>query len=489
MIFSSITFIFVFLPLVLLLFYTLRKELRFPILLLSSLFFYFYGEAYLIWIMLLTTFIDYGCALLISGGIRSGGYEPLEQGGQRNKTQKFWLSVSIVSNLLLLGYFKYFNFFTENLIQVFELAHLSHFKLDGLAKVGLPLGISFYTFQSMSYTIDVYRGHVTANRSLMRFATFVTMFPQLVAGPIVRYADLEEQFKHHSIKTDQFVEGIKRFLAGLAKKVLIANTLGQIADQIFAIEPHNISTGIAWIGLFAYSLQIYFDFSGYSCMAIGLGKMFGFEFPENFNYPYIAGSVQEFWRRWHISLSTWFRDYVYIPLGGSKTSVVKTYRNLFIVFLLCGLWHGASWNFVIWGLFHGLFLSLEKVGLRKILSKVPKAIRHIYTLLVVMLAWVFFRTETLAEAFRYIKVLFVYKTSPFFMVEEFLPVEVILSFIFGILFSMPVLPRLIRIGDGLKPGLSAVAALGQAIVLFLLFLWCVINLTSGTYNPFIYFRF
>ena len=489
MVFSSIVFIFFFLPFVLVVFHSVRNNLRFPFLLLSSLFFYFFGENYLIWIMLTTIIIDYFSGLLIAGGLNQKPIIPLIPDGHRTNLQKFWLTVSIVSNLSLLGFFKYFNFFTNNIVQALDLLHLGHLKLEGLIKISLPLGISFYTFQSMSYTIDVYRGHVAANRNFIKFATFVTMFPQLVAGPIVRYSEIDKQLNDHTIKFDQFVEGIQRFIVGLAKKVLIANTLGNIADQVFSINGNELPTIIAWIGILAYSLQIYFDFSGYSCMAIGLGKMFGFEFSENFNYPYISTSIKEFWRRWHISLSTWFRDYLYIPLGGSKGSGFKTYRNLFIVFSLCGLWHGASWNFLIWGLFHGFFLSMERIGLEKWLNNLPKIFRHFYVLFFVSISWVFFRAENLSGSLEYLKSLFIFHTSDIYNVSEFLHPDVLIAFALGILFSIPLIPKFLTYTKSMSTGFLTLFEITYMLALFILFLLSIMYLSSSSFNPFIYFRF
>ncbi len=484
MVFSSIAFLFFFLPATLLLFYAANERLRFGILLLASLFFYFYGENYLILVMLATTVIDYFCGLMIAGGGRQ-----LPEGGARSRAQRAWLLVSVVSNLALLGYFKYFNFFTQNLIEILRALNLGHLRLDSFVHVALPLGISFYTFQSMSYTIDVYRGHVAANRNLLKFSTFVTMFPQLVAGPIVRYADIEKQLLAPRETTAQFAEGVRRFLGGLAKKVLIANPMAEVADKIFALPSGEMSTGIAWVGLLAYTLQIYFDFSGYSCMAIGLGKMFGFDFPENFNFPYIARSVRDFWHRWHITLSTWFRDYVYFPLGGSRGSEFQTWRNLLIVFFTCGLWHGASWNFVIWGLFHGLFISLERTKFASVLSGLPALFRHAYLLLAVMFGWVFFRCETASEAMVYLHRLLIFRVSEIHSIAGFLTPDVIFIMVCGLVFSMPVAPWMRSRIENLRGAPKAVSELLWMASLFALFLLSVASLTSGSYNPFIYFRF
>ncbi len=489
MVFSSIVFIFIFLPIVLFIFHLSGKKLQFPFLLLSSLFFYFYGETYLIWIMLTTTTIDYFCGLMIVGAYNRKNDIPLEENAERTRPQRFWLVVSIVSNLALLGYFKYFNFFTDNLIHALDQLNMQHLMLNNFIKVSLPLGISFYTFQSMSYTIDVYRGHVAANRSYVKFATFVTMFPQLVAGPIVRYADIEKQLNNHSTSFDGFVEGIKSFIIGLAKKILIANTMGGIADQIFALHGKDLSTSIAWLGLFAYSLQIYYDFSGYSCMAIGLGKMIGFEFIENFNYPYTSGSLTEFWRRWHISLSSWFRDYLFIPLGGSRSKPIKTYRNLFIVFLLCGLWHGASWNFIIWGMFHGLLLSVERMGFAKWLYAKPKPFKHIYFIFVILISWVFFRIEALNGSFGYLSSLFIYHPAGTYQLVEFLQPEMLLAYGIGIVFALPVLPRFLKYKESLPSRYSLIFESLYITALFILLFMSIINLAAGSFNPFIYFRF
>ena len=490
MVFSSIVFIFIFLPFVLTVFYALWKKLRFPFLLLCSLFFYFFGETYLIWIMLLSTMIDYFAGLLIANGLNGKPINKLPHIGERTNTQKLWLVVSIVSNLSLLGYFKYFNFFTENLIQLFDIMQVSHLRLDNLVKVGLPLGISFYTFQSMSYTIDVYRGEVHANRNLIEFATFVTMFPQLVAGPIVRYSDVETQFAHHQPGLRKLAEGVERFVLGLAKKVVIANTMGQLADQVFALNNNQLSTGLAWIGILAYALQIYFDFSGYSCMAIGLGKMFGFDFPENFNYPYFAKTIQDFWRRWHITLSNWFRDYLYIPLGGNQLSRIKTFRNLFIVFLLCGLWHGASWNFVIWGLFHGAFLSIERLGLSRLLKRLPAFVSHIYVIVVVLVSWVFFRSETLTESIGYLNVMFFYKPVDIVTAGEFVSTFTLIIFVAAIIFSFPIFPYLNRILISVSNNLiNRFLNLFYFLTLLFILYFSTVLLVSGSYNPFIYFRF
>jgi len=492
MVFSSISFLFFFLPTFLLIFHLLKHpKLQFVFLLFSSLFFYFWGENFLVWILITSTGIDYLSSLLIANGYSKKGIKKLEVGKDRSRNQKLGLIISIVSNLGFLGYFKYYNFFIENFIAFSKHTGLDLLISEQTATIILPLGISFYTFQSMSYTIDVYRGKITATRNFIKFAAYVSMFPQLVAGPIVRYSDIEEQMNHHSTTVDDFVIGIKRFIIGLAKKVIVANTMASIADTVFALPNTELSTGLAWLGIIAYSLQIYFDFSGYSCMAIGLGRMMGFTFPENFNYPYISRSIREFWQRWHISLSTWFRDYLYIPLGGSKNGNIITYRNLLIVFLICGLWHGASWNFVIWGLFHGFFLIIERIPLLKHLSRTPKFIHHLYVLLVVSLGWVFFRADTLTEAIHYLSVLFGYGAAipQWDYLRELLQVNVLTILIIGVIFSTPVFPFIQRKTELLSYRLNNYLNIIYLGILVTLFMICTMALASGTYNPFIYFRF
>jgi len=441
--------------------------------------------------MIVSTVIDYVCGLIISNGFKKGDLLPLKKNIKRTEIQKAGLIISLISRLGFLGYFKYYNFFIENFNVFVQSAGLEGLVSPGTAQIALPLGISFYTFQSMSYTIDVYQGKVTATRSISKFAGYVTMFPQLIAGPIVRYSDIEQQINHHQIKSCDFVDGIKRFVMGLSKKVLIANTLAVVADRIFELPQTQLSMGLAWTGVIAYTLQIYFDFSGYSCMAIGLGKMIGFTFPENFNFPYISRSIKEFWRRWHISLSSWFRDYLYIPLGGSRKGSLNNYRNLIIVFFMCGLWHGASWNFVIWGLFHGFFLVAERMGFLRFLEKIPPLFQHAYVLLVISISWVFFRTETLPRALLYIKSMFGMGTGiqDNFLMLELLQMNVLLAFAFGIFFSTPLvadtLPRIKVQSSRAK----AVCSIGYLCILTALFSLCTMSLASGTYNPFIYFRF
>ncbi|MGD9823870.1 MBOAT family O-acyltransferase [Desulfobacter sp.] len=492
MVFSSITFLFGFLPLFLIIFIAIPSSWRIFFLLISSLLFYFWGENFMIWVVIVSTLIDYLCALFIYSGFKTPNLASNAIEAARTRTQKAALTISIISRLYFLGYFKYYNFFIENALDFLNAIGLESVFLASATKVSLPLGISFYTFQAMSYTIDVYRGKVSATRSFTKFAAYVTMFPQLIAGPIVRYSDVEAQMACHNISSDQFAEGIRRFISGLGKKVLIANTLALAADRIFSLPSAELSFSLAWLGITTYTLQIYFDFSGYSCMAIGLGKMIGFTFPENFNYPYISKSIREFWRRWHISLSTWFRDYLYIPLGGNQHGRVRTYINLLIVFFICGLWHGANWTFIIWGLYHGAFIAIERSGVFKFLSKLPRIFRHLYAVLVIMIGWVFFRADNSNHAFFYLKAMAGMGESRdgAYILGQILSNALLLFLITGVLFSTPIF-KVFRLSplfpeDGTaSPGHKMVSSL----FLFAIFILCIMSLAAGTYNPFIYFRF
>jgi alginate O-acetyltransferase complex protein AlgI len=504
MVFSSISFLFYFLPAALILYLALTvpvlvgwrpalwRRLGNLFLFLASCLFYFWGEDFLLWIMLASTLIDYLAGLLIAGGYRRGEVRELEPGAPRSGWQRLGLVASIVSNLSFLGFFKYFNFFVESFNSSMAAIGLVGAQWEDVAAVTLPLGISFYTFQSMSYTIDVYRGEVKATRNLIDFACFVTMFPQLVAGPIVRYRDVATQLVHRVVSRPSFVAGVRRFVVGMAKKVLVANVVAKPADQIFALTAADLTLPVAWFGVVCYALQIYFDFSGYSDMAIGLGRMFGFDFPENFDYPYIARSIQDFWRRWHISLSTWFRDYLYIPLGGSRGSAPRTYANLVTVFFLCGLWHGAAWSFVVWGLFHGAFLVVEKAGLDRVLRRAPVALRHLYTVLVVLVGWVLFRAETLPHAGGYLAALVgLGDGDPVrYPLLRFVTSHVAVMTAVGVAFSAPLLPAMRRRCSELRSRTAIVAAdFAELTALAVLMALVTVHLASGAHNPFIYFRF
>lgn len=387
MLFSSIVFLFTFLPAVVILYYLLPVRFRNVILLLASLVFYAWGEPVYLFLMLLSILFNYFSGLDIARNL------------QDKRAAKRSLVFNLIINLAVLGFFKYEGFVLDTLNGILPV-HISYHALP------LPIGISFYTFQILSYIIDVYRGNVKVQTNLPNFALYVTMFPQLIAGPIVQYADVDEQLASREVSRTKFGEGSMYFIRGLAKKVLLANTSGMIFTEVSGLAKGNIAVMTAWLGAFAYMFQIYFDFSGYSDMAIGLGKMFGFEFNMNFNYPYVSKSITEFWRRWHISLSSWFRDYVYIPLGGNRVSKIKHIRNLLIVWFLTGLWHGAAWNFVAWGLYYGVILIIEKYLLSPVLDRLPDVVRHIYSIVLVVIGWVLFFSSSFGQAADYIRVMF-----------------------------------------------------------------------------------
>lgn len=483
MVFSSIVFLFFFLPLAILLYYAVPKGLRNGLLLLFSLVFYAWGEGQYVLLMLLSIVLNY----LFGLGLAAVS----------DSHRRYVLAAGIVLNLLPLLFYKYAGFIVDNL-RVFGGGFLP--LPAGTVSLHLPVGISFFTFQSLSYLIDVYRGTTLAQRNIVHLGLYVALFPQLIAGPIVRYRDVAGQILIRNVHIEMFAEGIERFIRGLSKKVLIANPLGKMADIVFSQPVESLSTPVAWLGISSYTLQIYFDFSGYSDMAVGLGKMFGFTFPENFNYPYVSRTLREFWTRWHISLSTWFRDYLYIPLGGNRGSSARTAVNLIAVFFLCGIWHGASWNFVVWGLFHGAFLLLERGRFGIFLNNVPQCISRLYVLLVVMVAWVFFRTETVGQALTFLRKMFDFSfqtgISPELLTH--LNNHFLLVFMLALLFSLPVRQALamaaasgLPFGTGQADG-RVVAPLAQgarAGVYLTVLLLAAMNLATGSYNPFIYFRF
>jgi alginate O-acetyltransferase complex protein AlgI len=485
MVFSSASFLFYFLPLVLACYYLVVPfvRLRNVVLLVASLFFYTWGEGEFVLIMLLSILANYCFGLWV--------YRAHERSDA--KTQ---VGVAIAFNLLLLVIFKYTNFFVGNLNLLLAQFHLP---MLAVGRVHLPIGISFFTFHCISYIMDIYRKQTPAQRSLPATALYISLFPQLVAGPIIRYKDIADQLFHRSVGMERFSKGINRFIVGLGKKVLIANVVALPADKIFAIPAEALPASVAWFGILCYTLQIYFDFSGYSDMAIGLGHMFGFKFMENFNYPYISRSIQEFWRRWHISLSTWFRDYLYIPLGGNRAGTFKMYRNLVAVFFLCGLWHGASWNFVIWGMFHGLFSVIERFPLGRRLTTGPRLVAHVYTMLVVMVAWVFFRAENLPVALAYLKSMagFTPGDAAEWHIGLYLNPKTTLALTLGLIGSMPVIPWLRTqldrfLAEERRGALlldTGVQSLVGLIILPAVFILCAMSLASGTHNPFIYFQF
>ncbi len=467
MVFSSLEFLFVFLPVTLLVYFCVPHKVRNLVLLLFSLFFYGWGEPVYVFLMIFTILIDY-----------LGGWFVGKWRDEKPRAAKAALVVSILINLGMLGFFKYFDFFVSNLARIPCFSSLQPLGLT------LPIGISFYTFQSLSYVIDVYRRETDAQKNILAFGTYVTLFPQLIAGPIVRYRDVDDQLTNRTESVALFASGVRTFLCGLAKKVLLANAAGQIFDSLKAGE--GISAFGAWFGLLFYLFQIYFDFSGYSDMAIGLGKMFGFRFLENFDYPYIATSITDFWRRWHISLSTWFLEYVYIPLGGNRHGTLKTWRNLLIVWLCTGFWHGASWNYILWGLYYFVLLAIEKLFLYKALEKIPRFFRHVYTLLFVYFGWLLFTFEDSAAGIAYLCKMFGANGTALWQGSDlWLLLSNLVFLCILVIASTPYPKRLFwRLWE--KSGAArAAAALGGAALLIL----CVAYLVNSSYNPFLYFRF
>lgn len=463
------TFVSLFLPIVLVLYLITKRELHNSILLIASIIFYAWGEPKYLAIMLLTIFLNY------FGAIAIDKYE---------KCKKLILITTIFGNLSFLIYFKYFNFLIDNCNNIF------HLNIEPL-NIIMPIGISFYTFQALSYVVDVFRKDVKAQYDIYKLALYICLFPQLIAGPIVKYHDVSDQIESREVNFEKVCYGAKRFIIGLSKKMLIANTMGAIADKVFAQAPDAFPHSIAWFGSIAYSLQLYFDFSGYSDMAIGLGMIFGFRFMENFNYPYISTSITEFWRRWHISLSTWFKEYVYISLGGNRCSKLKTLRNLGIVFLLTGVWHGAAWNFVFWGLWHGIFIIIEKIINIKKLQEIQnkwwqKALWHIYCIFVFVVGWVMFRADDMSYALAYIKNMFgLLKLNPdnfnYSLIYYIDRIEIITFFI-AILCSIPLFKNMLEIKIKWKVALIN-------LWLLILLILSMATIAANTYNPFIYFRF
>jgi alginate O-acetyltransferase complex protein AlgI len=453
--------------------YVMAKNIE---LLIASLIFYAWGEPKNVLLMLLSIAVNYIFGLL------------LEKFDDKKNRRRLILILSVVFNLGMLFYFKYLGFFTGGRINII-----------------LPIGISFFTFQIMSYTIDVYLRNVKTQRNPFKLALYISLFPQLIAGPIVRYIDIEKELTSRTYDIDKIFKGVVRFSVGLAKKVVISNTVGMLADNIFKLDPALMSSATGWLGAIAYTLQIYFDFSGYSDMAIGLGHMMGFNFIENFNYPYISKSVQEFWRRWHISLSSWFRDYLYIPLGGNRKGKIRTYINLLIVFACTGFWHGAAWNFLVWGLFHGLFLVIERIGFKKVLAgefkslenkpKAAKACRitmtvvgHIYTMLIAIIGWVLFRAETMGKAWQYLCTMFRFSNWGWVKAVAQLDGYTLVILLLGVVCSFPIVPFVREKLRKYSWGETAVSIIGAVSMLTLLLL-SIFCLTGSDYNPFIYFRF
>ncbi len=457
MVFSSVTFFYVFLPLVFLAYFIVPFRFKNAVLLLFSLVFYAWGEPVYILLMLYSIVVNYCLGLAID-----------KYPDKAKSTMVF----TVVLNLFILGFFKYYGFLMENINSLFGLELPIH-------ELALPIGISFYTFQTLSYIIDLYRGKIKCQKNIISYAAYISMFPQLIAGPIVRYSDVAAELEQREINLTKFGEGFERFIFGLAKKVLLANTIGALFDTVSGLGS-DISLLTAWLGAIAYTLQIYFDFSGYSDMAIGLGKMFGFTFLENFDYPYISKSVTEFWRRWHMSLGTWFREYVYIPLGGNRVSVIKHIRNIMIVWLLTGLWHGASWNFVVWGLYYGLLLLWEKYIFKP--KHFPAVFAHIFTMFAVIIGWVIFAAEDFAAAFVTLKAMFgmgagiIDQTGLYYLSVNWVMI------LLGVFFALPVTRKLYTLARKYcKPVLAVICAF--------LFVACTAYMVTQNYNPFLYFRF
>ncbi|MBQ6171923.1 MAG: MBOAT family protein [Clostridia bacterium] len=473
MLFSSLLFLFCFLPVTLLIYYICprgkKNAFKNTVIFIASIIFYAWGEPMYIFLMLFTILHNYIFALFIDKYRQS-----------RPKAAKALIIVSIILNIGCLGFFKYCNFFISNINNLFGLG------IDFL-EIALPIGISFYTFQTMSYTIDVYRGITDVQKNPISFGAYVTFFPQLIAGPIVQYKTIAEQLDNRTDEYKKFGDGVKIFTVGLAKKVLLANNIGALWDTVSTLPQSEMTVVTAWLGIIAFSFQIYFDFSGYSDMAIGLGRMFGFEFSINFNYPYISQSVTEFWRRWHISLGSWFKEYIYIPLGGNRVKTWRHILNIFVVWFCTGFWHGAGWNFIIWGLYFGVLLLIEKYFLFKWLWSIPRIFRHIYLLITVIIGWVFFAIEDMGVVGRYLATMFGFGGVPFaddraiYLLYTNAVILVILIFA-----SMPTIPF---IKQKILPKFEkpvAVITIAACVVAWFL---STASLVSGSYNPFLYFRF
>lgn len=467
MLFSSINFLYYFLPCVLLLYFISPKRIKNLILLISSLFFYWWGEPKYVLLMVLTILLGYGHGIFIDKF--------------RGKTaSKIFLVSSVSTSIMLLGFFKYADFFIKNTNAVLG----SSFPL---LKLALPIGISFYTFQTLSYTIDVYRGNARVQKNLINLATYVALFPQLIAGPIVRYTTVEEELNHRTHSFEKFAYGANRFVIGLAKKVLIANALGELCE-IFR-DSSEKSVLFFWVYAIAFSLHIYFDFSGYSDMAIGLGRIFGFHFLENFNYPYISKSITEFWHRWHMSLSTWFRDYVYIPLGGNRVKKSRWLFNIIVVWILTGFWHGAEWNFIAWGLFFAFFLILEKLWVGKYLAKVPSALSRVYVLLLVAVSFIIFNANGMKEAISDIAAMFGTQGYPLITTETLYYLRsYAVVIVLAVIGSTPLIKNAVQRLQQ-YPAVRRITNIAEPAVMVVLLLTITAYLVDGSFNPFLYFRF
>lgn len=466
MVFSSSIFLFGFLPILFIIYFISPQKLKNYILLIFSLIFYYFGGPTYILIILSVVLIDYLLAILID----------------KSKRKKPLLILSIIINIGILFYYKYFNFIIDNINTLFKTN-------INITKIILPIGISFFIFQALSYVIDVYRKEVKVQKNPLLLLLYVSFFPQLVAGPIVRYQTIEKEIYKRNVSLDDFTYGIERFILGFSKKMIIANQLGKLADIVYNLE--TLNTPVVILGALSYMFQIYFDFSAYSDMAIGLGRIFGFHFLENFNYPYISKSITDFWRRWHISLSTWFRDYVYIPLGGNKKGIKRQILNLFIVWTLTGLWHGAQWNFILWGLYYFIFLMLEKFILKKYLKNTPNFLKHIYTITIVLIGWILFRAESLTTCYNMIKNLFNFNFTSQALAQSRIYIETYYVYlILAIIFSIPIYPYIINKIQNIKnQKLKITLEILHYIFLITIFIISIMFLAKSNYNPFIYFRF
>ena len=468
MVFSSLTFIFVYLPIVLGIYFLLPHKFRNLWMFLAGLLFYAWGEPVYLWIMVLSTLIDYTAGFVMS----VFDHKP--------KIRTLCLLVSVVLNVGLLSIFKYSGFFVSTVNSLFGLS------ID-IPNIILPIGISFYTFQSMSYTIDLYMRNIPVQKNPITFATYVTLFPQIVAGPIVRYADVQNEIDSRTISIDLVGEGVAIFVKGLAKKILLANNIGALWSVVKAQPIEELPVLTAWLGILAFTFQIYFDFSGYSDMAVGLGKVLGFNFPQNFNFPYVSKSISEFWRRWHITLGTWFREYVYIPLGGNRKGLPRTLINLFITWMLTGFWHGASWNFVLWGVYFGIIIILERLFLGKWLKKIPAFLQIAYSFILVVFGWVMFEFDKLSNVFAFFKAMFGgngtglsdSNTGYYF-------VSYIVIFILCIFLSIDTSKKLF---DNFKAKFPKISQVIIPVLIVALLIVCTAYLVDATYNPFLYFRF
>ena len=468
MVFSSIVFLYIFLPIMLLIYFVVPRKLKNAVMILASLVFFAWGEIRYIFIMLILAVMDFFCGKGIN---KNEGNKP---------KQKLYLFIDIGVNLLILFFFKYADFIIANINEILNTQ-------IPLLNIPLPIGVSFNTFQSLSYIIDVYRGTVKCEKSFYNYLTYTTLFPQIIAGPIVRYETVDEELETKKISMDNFSKGMRRFIVGLGKKVLIANNVGTLWNIIEIGEYSEMSMLLSWTSIIAFALQIYFDFSGYSDMAIGLANIFGMDFDENFNYPYISKSITEFWRRWHITLGSWFRDYIYIPLGGNKKGFLKQIRNILIVWFLTGAWHGASWNFILWGLFFGVILILEKVILLKLLKKLPTWTNYVYTAFLVLISWVIFAFEDLGKVKDYLFTMFhlnktnIVNAEGLYYLKNYFIIIVI-----GLILSTPVISKLLKKLEKKQSNIRSILITGVYIGILVL---STASLVSDSYNPFLYFRF